>query len=475
MNANRLAACVKPVIEGLERRQLMSVTVSPLFQDSEGHWTLRIRGDSKNDTVTIVDDPGAGLATVTANGFNGGLPLDIAYPDASNPATGDIEVFDIDLKGGKDSISFTNASAYDGQTRAIHLDGDTGDDQINLDLSADLRNGSDITVQIDGDSGNDKVLAGLGDASDSKLDLDVTAGDGNDRVEVYAYDLEIGGRNGPNYNSDVTVAVDLGSGKNVGHFHGYGTRLYADSVLDVDFRGGNSTGSSFDDILIDLGNTGVSGKLFVDVVAGAGDDKVNTRVDGMFVSDSGAEDYYAPTVVINLNGGDGKDTINVTNNYQGYYNYDGLYLGETAFFSLTVRGGNGDDKLTTDFSYATDVEAGSQFVLNVDGQNNSDTINATINFGDLTPVTAPITASLVAQFVGGGGQADISIKGGQQADKVTVNASDDSTNKVIFGPSLYSFLIDGQTDSKDVANVFTVGLSQAPTVRNFETSTVVNI
>ncbi len=465
MSSNRLAACIKPVIEGLEARQLMSVTITQ-FNDSEGHNTLRIRGDGKNDTVTIFDDNVNGQVDVVANGN----PSTWFYPNFGDAAFGEIEVFDVDLKGGKDSISFSNATAYFAEPRAIHLDGDTGDDTINMDLTQGVSVDSHVTVQIDGDSGNDTITATVDSILSAVLDIDITAGDGNDYALVDIDGTTISGTVGPHYDSRVSVAVDLGSGKNLGRFNGYGTEVEGDSVLDIDFKGGNSTGSSFDDINVDLGHVYLNGKLFVDVTANAGDDKVTALIDGLALvgkvyGDYESYYYYSPVAVFNLNGGDGKDNITVHNKF-GSTTYEGTYVSAESFLSITVRGGNGDDKITLDLSENFDIQAGQdqggQFVLNVDGQNNADTINTTIVFGD--QVNA-----------GGGGQADISIKGGQQADKVTVNATDNSTTKVLFGPSLYAFLIDGQTDSKDVANVFTVGLSQNPTVRNFETSSVVNL
>jgi len=139
MTANRLAQCIKPVVEGLERRQLMSVTIQQ-FNDSEGHNTLYIRGDSKNDTVSIVDDPASGTVSVVANG-NATTWL---YPDPLDKAFGEIEIFDVDLKGGNDVINFTTNNdpidpAYVGEPRAIHLDGDTGNDKINLTSRAPSR------------------------------------------------------------------------------------------------------------------------------------------------------------------------------------------------------------------------------------------------------------------------------------------------------------------------------------------------
>ena len=123
-SANRLAECVKSVVEQLETRTMMSITVQPLQTDSESNVRLVITGDSKNDTLFITDDPVAQEVRLIRNG----TPQTIAYPGGTP-----ITLFDVDLGGGNDRIIFdTYGDAisfnYTGENRSIHLDGTSGND-----------------------------------------------------------------------------------------------------------------------------------------------------------------------------------------------------------------------------------------------------------------------------------------------------------------------------------------------------------
>ncbi len=445
MSTKHLSKCIRPVVEHLEGRQLMSVTITQ-FDDSEGHHTLRIRGDGKNDTVTILDDNSLGQVNVVANG----VPSTWFYPDPSDTTLGEIEVIDVDLKGGNDSISFSQsptADPYHSETRAIHLDGDVGNDTINFSLPLGLTKAASVTAQIDGDSGNDSVSFDIGDLHSSELDVDVTCGDGNDTVNG-ALPTLLDGAQFANFAADVSVAIDLGNGKNTATLVAVNSVIQANSVLDVDVKGGDSTGSNFDTITLDFNVSSVEGKLFVDVAALAGDDKITANLDALSVGTFDVDSPWDPTFVLNVNGGDGKDQITAQALQIG------LAVDEHAFASMTLRGGNGDDKINALFGTAVGVEAGGQFVLNVDGQNNNDTIVARLAFTDLAGA--------------GGGQADVSIKGGQNTDNISFFAIDQSTNGIVFGPSLFGPLVDGQTGT-DKATLVLGGIT--PTVRNFESST----
>jgi hypothetical protein len=453
-SANRLAESVKPVVEQLEGRTLMSITVSPLQTDSEGHVRLYIRGNSSNDTLTIVDDPGAGEVRLTANGVDS----TIAYPD---PVAAQIEIFDVDLKGGNDRITFEVYGdpinpVYVAQHRSLHLDGDTGNDTILVTIPGGIVDGSEIEVDVDGDAGNDNITLNFDSLYDSKLDVDLKDGDGNDTSLVNMPTLlSTAGAAGPNYASVVIFDANQGSGKNVLTVNA-NSGVYYDGVLDMHIIGGNSTGSSYDTINIDVTNSIVEGKFFLNVNALNGDDRINMLCDGLYVETFNDASYaQAPTMVVNINGNDGKDQINSTADTSG------MYIDETGFLSFGIRGGNGDDKITTNFTGPIDVSVGGQLLMNIDGQNNKDTINTSVFFGDYVGTTQ-----------GGGGQVTMQILGGQNEDNVKVLLTDLSSTGIAFGPGAFGAVIDGQSNTDKIFAQFT-NLTVNPLVKNFESATVI--
>jgi hypothetical protein len=463
-SANRLAECVKPVVEQLEGRTLMSITISPLQMDSEGHIRLFIRGDSKNDTIHIEDDPGLGEVRITANGHDS----TIAYPGGPGEPNLDpgneIELFDVNLGGGNDTIIFETEGdptgpVYTGEHRSLHLDGDSGNDTITCTIPGGITAGSEIAVDVDGQSGNDKITLNFDSLTDSKLDIDDKDGEGNDTTLINAPTLLSSDLStAPNYSSVCIIDANTGNGKNSLQLNA-NSSVYYDGVMDIHVVGGNSTGSSYDTINLDLENSVVEGKMFVDVNALNGDDRINMRTDGLYVE---TEDRYtpltyapAPTLVVNLNGNDGKDQIN------SIADTNGFYVDETGFLSFNVKGGNGDDKLSTMFTGPIDVAFGGQLMLNIDGQNNKDTIETQLSFADSQLFTS----------TGGGGQVTLQILGGQNEDNFKVLLTDLSTNGIAFGPGAFGAVIDGQSNTDKIFAQFT-NLVKNPLVRNFESSTI---
>jgi len=449
-SANRLAESVKPVVEHLEGRTLMSVTTS-VRTDSESHLVLYMRGDSKNDTVNITDDPIAGEVRLVVNGS----PSTIAYPGGV-----EFENFDVDLGGGNDKITFDVYGdpinpVYTGEQRSLHLDGNTGNDTISVTIPGGIVDGSDIAVIIDGDAGNDNTTLNFDTLYDSKLTIDMTDGDGNDTSLVNLPRLlSSAGTNSPNYNSVCLVDIQQGSGKNVLTLNSQ-SGVYFDSLLDIHVLGGNSTGSSFDTVNLDVTNSIIEGKMFVDVNTLNGDDKINTLCDGLYVETFNQQGYAAsPTLLVNINGGDGKDTIT------SKADTSGMYIDETGFAQFNIKGGNGDDKILTQFSGPMDVSVGGQLVLNINGQNNKDNIETQLFFGDFAGTTQ-----------GGGGQVTLQILGGQNEDTMKVLITDLSTSGALFGPGAFGAIIDGQSNTDKIFAQFT-NLTVNPTVRNFESSSI---
>jgi hypothetical protein len=453
-SANRLAECVKPVVEQLEGRTMMSITVHPLSQDSDGHQRLVISGDSKNDTLFVTDDPVNLEVRIVKNG----TPLTVAYPGGTP-----IELFDIDLGGGNDRIEFevygdAITPTYVGEQRSISLDGDTGNDTIIATIPGGIIGGSDIAVDVDGDSGNDNITLNFTYLRDSKLDVDLKDGEGNDTSLVNLPGLlSTDGFASPNYNSTLFFDANQGNGKNTLTVNA-ATGIYYDSLVDIDIKGGNSTGGSFDTVNLDFTNSVVEGKLFVVVNTLNGDDKINTLMDGLYVESFNTPSYAtAPTALFTLNGNDGKDVITTAATTSGFY------VDETALLSFAVKGGNGDDKINTNFTGPINVEVGGQMVLNLDGQNNNDTISTQLFFGDKT-------GSGTGGF--GGGQITLQIMGGQNSDTINLLATDLSTSGILFAPGAFGMVLDGQTGT-DKANVQVVNLLTPPLIRNFEQQNVI--
>jgi hypothetical protein len=438
---------VKPVVEHLETRTMMSITVKPLETDSESNIRLVITGDSKNDTLLITDDPVAQEVRLVKNG----VPQTIAYPGGTP-----ITLFDVDLGGGNDKIFFdTYGDAisfnYTGETRSIHLDGNSGNDTIELTIPGGIIAGSEVAVDIDGDSGNDNITLNFNYLRDSVLDIDLKDGEGNDTSLVnLPNQLSSDGAYSPNYNSTVFFDADTGNGKNTLTVNAAAS-VYYDSLLDIDIKGGNSTGSSYDTLNLDFTNSIVEGKLFVAVNALNGDDRINMMADGLYI-----ESVYrpvplyatfAPVATFGINGNDGKDQITTTATTSGFY------VDETAFLSFNLKGGNGDDRINTSLTGPIDVTAGGQLVLNIDGQNNNDTIATNLNFAD--------------KIGGGGGQLTMQIMGGQNTDKITLIATDLSTSGILFGPGANGAVLDGQSGTDKVFTNLTNFLT-TPLIRNFE-------
>ena len=373
----------------------------------------------RTTSSSITDDPAAAEVRLVANG----VPSTIAYPGV------EIELFDVDLMGGNDEITFETygdpiGPVYVGEHRSLHLDGDTGNDKITATIPGGIVDGSDIAVDVDGDAGNDTITLNFDSLEDSKLDIDDKDGEGNDTTLInMPVLLSSAAVNGPNYTSVVICDINQGNGKNVLTLNA-NSGVYYDGVMDIHVVGGNSTGSNFDTIKIDLENSIVEGKLFVDVNALNGDDKINMITDGLYVETTyrvtDLSYASAPTMVVNLNGNDGKDSITSSAETNGFY------IDETGFLSFSMKGGNGDDKLATRFTGPIDVSVGGQFMLNIDGQNNNDSIDTQLFFGDF-----------VATTQGGGGQVTLQILGGQNRDNVKVLLTDLSTSGVLFGPGTW--------------------------------------
>ncbi len=472
----RLANCVKPVVEQLETRTLMTVTITEI-EDSSGIPALFIRGNSANDTLLINDDPESGTVQIIANG-----QVRTYGPDEDTDGDGDIdgeddgeiEVFDVDLGGGTDSITYTLDDQYVENDRSFHLDGGSGNDRIFINQDEGAFQNAELDVLIDGDSGNDTITVNLPYLVDSKLDLDVLAADGNDIVNIDVSDYLEGAYTA----SHLFIDVDLGSGNNLLNVIGEADAYY-DSVFDLDVKGGNSTGSLRDTVNITL-PTYLNGKAFIDVSLGAGDDRLNITGDVYAYMFEGVTElpyeevayaytYGTPVLAVNVNGGTGHDQLNVTSST--------VFLDSTALVSFQIKGNDGNDRINVNLGGAfaddettdgdadgIDVEQGGKLIVNLDGQNGNDIVNGTFVVDD--------TEQEFGRGGIGGGSLDIALKGGQQLDSMSLRVIVSSATQPTFGPMGY-ILLDGQSNTdRATINVGDLRDDGFVKVRNIENLTV---
>jgi hypothetical protein len=416
------------VVEGLESRRLLSVTIKPTT-DALGNPGLKITGNGSKDTVVIADDQVNGTIDITANG-------------KTTHYTG-IVSFHVDMGGGNDKLEYDLITAG-GPTegRTLHLDGDAGDDRVVFTsiydeeaASSVVANGApaglaELDVELIGGTGNDTILADVNYLSDINVTFDVEAGSGIDTVGISLGALSAGDAvEAPT----LFLNVDLGSGKNALNIE-VGEQEVG-TVVAINVKGGDSTGTNVDRVNIDVGPS-VTGAVSLDVNLGAGDDTLS--VDGE-ISTGGGE---PTTTEFNLNGGDGKDKMSLT--------LDGVYGDGFSFTNLQVKGGNGDDTLTGDLSHIF-VAEGGELTVAVDGQNGADTINGSFAFtADLSAIVAPSAPqSLLAAAVTGvltPGTIDISLRGGQQNDRFNVFAATEEEVLDSGGP----ILVDGQSGTDKI-------------------------
>jgi len=214
----------KHVIESLESRQLLSVSVS--FAGG----TVSLVGDDTAQRVQIRD---AGTSTSIAVDVNRngsfGDKVDIRRTYSG------VQKLSLDLRGGNDSVDARLSDVNTGVSKSYVVRGGAGSDTFNFisSVSLGLRNSS-VAFDIDMAGGNDRVSLQLDDIANSTVSGKVGGGAGDDVVKVSS-DFDI-------RNSSVKLAVNLGDGNDsyqeshdLEEFDIYGTA----SVWQTTVHGGN--------------------------------------------------------------------------------------------------------------------------------------------------------------------------------------------------------------------------------------------
>ncbi|MCK9540513.1 MAG: hypothetical protein M0R03_00615 [Novosphingobium sp.] len=303
-------------------------------------------------------------------------------------ATGD------NLVGGDGNDTFFSAS-LDFIESGDSAEGNDGFDTLLLDFAVnnptatleDIFEGANIVEieKVQFDTGNNVRFDGIGAGYMTDLEI-VETGSGNDELtfarQGLLYQLNAGNDlvelapdNGPSY-----TTVEGGAGLDSVEGSTSGDEIEIDSVEYVDGNGGS------DVVRLASSASNAPGKLlsFLDVETVNGSDE--------------SDNIHATSAAgaVEVNGGDGNDTIRVGG---GNPFYTGL--ANTFAADVTVSGGDGDDLIYVD---ASDV-------ANVSGGDGNDTIDVHAYDGANGP--------------GGNSGGDVTVNGGDGDDLITVSAEDD--------------------------------------------------
>ena len=432
----------RPALESLEGRDLLSVSVMELT-DAHGAVTgLSVVANGANDMVTISDNSATGHTTVVADGRT----MDFAQQ---------FPLVDLELMGSRDFANFNIVGDYNQRHADLFVDLGTGENHFtfNPGLTA-ISNHSNFNLDIVGHNGNDFVNLNFGNILESRVNLTASNLGGSStpigsaavRDTITFGTLRAGIRN-----SSVDVNVGLGTGNNnlrfnygsdLGHLAGAGVASdFGPSTFNV-----NITGSSR---LQDVGNvtlfangevnTGSTLNFNTQFIAGNNRfigviDAAQFQIDddgGQFISDvhSGGAAHF------NIHGGSGNDIISLATINQSHT------LELSGLLDINIQGGAGKDNINVDFGGTggfTDDDpfelraTNRAFRVRVDGGSGPDSIN----------VNAANAAT--ATFV-----YDIAIVGGSKKNGITFNGNNQGGSPS-FGPSGSVFIDGGFGTDSDV-------------------------
>lgn len=304
-------------------------------ESSAGQDFLVIQGDSTGNILTV-QTVGNDLQATEGNAK---ITIDAA-----------IQNITVNLGGGDDSLTMLDMSGA--QLNAIQINGESGNDTINLAAANrvgtlliradggdgnDMLTGSDFSESLIGGAGDDMVVAGAGD------DL-LEGGDGNDVLNGgLGNDSSAGGAG-----NDELIGGD-GNDSLIGDS--------GDDIVNGDAGNDVLQGNFGNDFLNgSTGNDSISGGLGADaVVGGAGKDTLDGgHNDDIIVGNSGNDLIFASNGndLVNggngndtLNGGDGDDTLQGGNGNDLLGGFDGADFMSGDAGSDTLVGGDGDDIL----------------------------------------------------------------------------------------------------------------------------------
>jgi hypothetical protein len=439
-------------LEALEGRDLPSVSVVPFTDLSSGTMALRVVENGQNDTVTITDDSMAHTTTVVANG-------------KTRIFDHQFTLFDLELVGQKDALTFDLAGAYDHRLTDLQVVLGRGENHFsyNPELTG-ITNHSDVNLDVMGSNGNDYVNLNFGDILESRVNVDASnlgGSKGGTNSSAVRDSITLGALRAGIRNASVDVHIGLGTGTNnlafnygsdLGHLAGAGVAEdFGPSTFNVTITGSHRRQDVANVTLFANGevNTGSTLNFNTQFIAGNNSfkgviDAANFQIDddgGEFITGS-EPGTFAPhsggAAHFNIDGGSGNDNISFRSINQDHT------IELSGLFDINIHGGRGKDKIITDFGGAgfTDDDpfelaaTNRAFRLRIQGGSGDDTIK--VNLANAATATFAY---------------DVAIHGGSGRNDITFVGTNPSGGTPSFGPA-GSVFIDGGIGGSNEVDVF---------------------
>jgi hypothetical protein len=440
----------RPTFETLEGRALPSVSVMR-FTDASGAAGLRVIETGKTDDVTITDDSTKHMTTVLADGASKSFPMQFG-------------LFDLQLKGGTDTLAFDLAGAYSGRHANIHVSLGKGENHFtfNPDQTA-ITNHSNVNLSVLGHNGSDFVNLSFGEILESRLNVtENNLGGGKTPSTDPRSSITFGVQKTGVRNSSVDVNIGLGHGNNnflfnygidLGHLAPTGAAAASDfgaSTFNVSITGSQGPSDSANVTLFANGEVNTASTLNFDTRFISGNNSFKAVFDansfqidddgGAFVGSPGSPTppHSGGAAHFNVHGGSGNDSISFQSINQSHTTeLSGL-------FDINIDAGARTDKIKVDFGGAgfTDDDPfelaaiNRAFRLRINGGDGPDSIKVNL-------ANAP-TATFAY---------DVAIQGGTDTNDITFIGTNPPGGNPSFGPS-GSIFIDGGFGAQNQVDVF---------------------
>jgi hypothetical protein len=425
----RPAPRFRPGLEILEARAVPTVSVQQ-FTDPSGAMGLRVIERGANDGVVITDNSTAGTTTVVTTGDG------VIHSFAKQFA-----VFDLELLGQNDSLTFLLNGAYTGRHANLEVKLGTGENHFifNPDQTP-ITSHSDVGLNLQGHNGNDFVNLSFGNILESRVNVAASnlggsqggAGSSAVRDMITFGSLRAGIRN-----SSVDVNIGLGQGVTNLRFN-YGSDLghlappagtpasagdFGPSTFNVAITGSPRPQDAAHVTLFANGEVNTGSALNFDTMFIAGNNSFQAVVDAanFQIDDDGGEFILGPggttpphsggAAHFNVHAGSGNDTISFQSINQDHT------IELSGLFDINIQGGSGKDKINVDFGgtggFTDDdpfekVATNRAFRVRINGGTGPDTITMDV-------ANAPTaTFAYDIAIVGGSAHNDITFTGNNQ-------------------------------------------------------------
>ena len=408
---------IRPCLEILEARQLLSVTITPL-KDPSGAAELLVRTDGVNDSVTITDNSLKGTTTVKA---------------------------DIQVSLGKGENHFT----------------------FNPDQTP-ITNHSDVNLNVVGHNGNDFVNLSFGEILESRVNVQATGLGGSttpQSANAVRDTITFGVEKTGVRNSSVNVNIGLGHGQNNLLFK-YGIDLghlappagtpgsagdFGPSIMSVNITGSDRRRDTANVKLFANGEVNTGSTLNFGTKFLAGNNSFNAVFDAntFQIDDDGGEfisgAHLGGAAHFNIQVGSGNDSISFKSINQSHT------IELSGLLDINILGGSGKDTIRTDFGGAgfTDDDPFELRATNRDFR-----LHVAGGPGDETTKVNLANAS-TATFA-----YDVAIQGGSRMNDITFVGTNPSGGTPTFGPA-GAVAINGGGGNVDVFGNFPVVVTNA--------------